>query len=288
MISYPQIDPVAIRIGPISIYWYGIMYLVGFGGGWWLGRRRAREAWRGWRQEQVDDLVFYIVLGVLLGGRLGYVLFYDFGNFLADPVSLFKVWQGGMSFHGGLIGVILAMVLFARRRETTFFNVADFVAPLVPIGLGAGRVGNFINGRLWGKETDLPWGMMFPDPRAGGVPRHPSQLYEVLLEGVALFVVLWLFSKRPRPVMATSALFLLLYGVFRFSVEFVRVPDPQYGYLAFGWVTMGQLLSLPMVFAGALMLWYAYARIPVAAPAEPPRDPGGNPEGKASRKKRKG
>lgn len=286
MLAYPQIDPVALRIGPISIYWYGIMYLVGFGGGWWLGRRQAREVWRGWRPEQVDDLVFYIVLGVLLGGRLGYVLFYDFGSFVADPLSLFKVWQGGMSFHGGLIGVICAMVLFARRRDTTFFNVADFVAPLVPIGLGAGRIGNFINGRLWGKETDLPWGMVFPDTRAGGVPRHPSQLYEVLLEGLVLFIVLWLFSRRPRPTMAVSALFLLLYGVFRFSVEFVRVPDAQYGYLAFDWVTMGQVLSLPMILAGAFMLWYAYARTPAAAPAQP-KESSGKEKGKGSRTKRR-
>ncbi len=287
MLPYPQIDPVAFRIGPISIYWYGIMYLIGFGGGWWLGRRRAREVWRGWRQEQVDDLVFYIVLGVLLGGRLGYVLFYDFGSFLADPISLFKVWQGGMSFHGGLIGVILAMWLFARRRDTGFFNVADFVAPLVPIGLGAGRIGNFINGRLWGKETDLPWGMVFPDSRAGGVPRHPSQLYEVLLEGVVLFVVLWLFSRRPRPTMALSALFLMLYGVFRFLVEFVRVPDVQYGYLAFDWVTMGQVLSLPMILAGAFMLWYAYGRAPAASPVVPPKEIGRKRKGKGSRKKRR-
>ncbi len=287
MLTYPEIDAVAFRIGPISIYWYGIMYLIGFGGGWWLGRRRARDVWRGWRGEQVDDLVFYIVLGVLLGGRLGYVFFYDFGGFLANPVSLFKVWQGGMSFHGGLIGVMFAMWYFARRRETTFFHVADFVAPLVPIGLGAGRVGNFINGRLWGKETDLPWGMVFPDPRAGGVPRHPSQLYEVLLEGVVLFIVLWLFSRRPRPVMAVSALFLLLYGVFRFAVEFVRVPDAQYGYLAFGWVTMGQLLSLPMILAGAFLLWYAYTRPPAAAPAEPMAESGGNRKGKRLGKRRR-
>ncbi len=288
MLPYPQIDPIAFSIGPISIYWYGIMYLIGFGGGWWLGRRRAREVWRGWRAEQVDDLVFYIVLGVLLGGRLGYVVFYDFGGFLANPISLFKIWQGGMSFHGGLIGVILAMVLFARRRDTTFFNVADFVAPLATIGIGAGRIGNFINGEIWGKETDLPWGMVFPDARAGGVPRHPSQLYEMLLEGVVLFIVLWLFSRRPRPVMATSALFLMLYGVFRFSVEFVRVPDAQYGYLAFGWVTMGQVLSLPMILAGGFMLWYAYTRPPAAVvSAEPPSESGGQRKGKGSRKKRR-
>ncbi|MDH3413259.1 MAG: prolipoprotein diacylglyceryl transferase [Gammaproteobacteria bacterium] len=283
MLPYPQIDPIAFRIGPVSVYWYGIMYLIGFGGGWWLGRRRAREVWRGWREEQVDDLVFYIVLGVVLGGRLGYVFFYDFNNFISNPVSLFKVWQGGMSFHGGLIGVITAMWIHARMRGTTFFNVADFIAPLATIGLGAGRLGNFINVELWGKETDLPWGMVFPDPRAGGVARHPSQLYEMLLEGVVLFIVLWLFSKRPRPAMATSALFLLLYGVFRFSVEFVRIPDAQYGYLAFGWVTMGQLLSLPMVLAGALMLWYAYTRTPAA----PPKETSGKGKKKPSGKKRK-
>ena len=287
MLPYPQIDPVAIQIGPVSIYWYGIMYLIGFGGGWWLGRLRSREVWRGWREEQVDDLVFYIVLGVVLGGRLGYVFFYDFAGFTADPVSLFKVWQGGMSFHGGLIGVMLAMWVFARRRDTTFFNVADFVAPLVPIGLGAGRLGNFINSEIWGKPTDLPWGMVFPDSRAGGVPRHPSQLYEMLLEGVVLFIVLWLFTKRPRPVMATSALFLLLYGVFRFAVEFVRVPDAQFGYLAFGWVTMGQVLSAPMILAGALMLWYAYALGPQTAPAEPPAETTQKRKGKRSGKKRK-
>ncbi len=287
MLPYPEIDPIAFRIGPISIYWYGIMYLIGFGGGWWLGRRRTRDVWRGWREEQVDDLVFYIVLGVLLGGRLGYVFFYNFSGFLASPMSLFMVWQGGMSFHGGLIGVMVAMWLFARRRDTTFFNVADFLAPLTPLGLGAGRVGNFINGEIWGKETDLPWGMVFPDARAGGVPRHPSQLYEVMLEGVVLFVVLWLFSRRPRPVMATSALFLLLYGVFRFAVEFVRVPDAQYGYLAFGWVTMGQVLSSPMIIAGAFMLWYAYARPPAAASAAPRVENNGNRKQKRSGKKRR-
>ena len=287
MLSYPQIDPVAFRIGPVQIYWYGIMYLMGFGAGWWLGRRRAREPWRGWRPEQMGDVMFYLVLGVVLGGRFGYALFYNFSNSLSDPLSIFKVWEGGMSFHGGLIGVLVAMWLFARHRQTGFFNVADFVAPLVPIGLGAGRVGNFINGRLWGGETDLPWGMVFPGARAGGVPRHPSQLYEALLEGAVLFLIIWLFSRRPRPAMAVSSLFLAFYGVFRFGVEFVRVPDEQYGYLAFGWVTMGQALSLPMILAGAGMFWYAYRRVPAAAPAEPPPAESPKTRRKGPRKKRR-
>lgn len=266
MLTYPDIDPVAISLGPIRIYWYGIMYLIGFGAGWWLGRLRAKQPWRGWRPEQMDDVMFYVVLGVVLGGRFGYVLFYNFPYFLSNPLSVFKVWEGGMSFHGGLIGVLIAMALYARRRGIGFFGVADFIAPLVPIGLGAGRIGNFINGRLWGKETDLPWGMVFPGPGAGGVPRHPSQIYEALLEGVVLFLILWLFSRRPRPAMAVSALFLLFYGLFRFSVEFVRVPDEQFGYLAFDWVTMGQVLSLPMILAGAGMFLYARKRAPAEAP----------------------
>ncbi|MDX1514253.1 MAG: prolipoprotein diacylglyceryl transferase, partial [Gammaproteobacteria bacterium] len=270
--------------------WYGIMYLIGFGAGWWLGRVRAKQVWRGWRPEQVDDVMFYVVLGVVLGGRLGYVLFYNFSHFISSPLSVFKVWEGGMSFHGGLLGVILAMWLYARRRDTGFFNVADFIAPLVPIGLGAGRIGNFINGQLWGKETDLPWGMVFPGPGAGGVPRHPSQLYEALLEGAVLFTILWLYSRRPRPAMAVSALFLLFYGLFRFSVEFVRIPDAQYGYLAFGWVTMGQVLTLPMILAGAGMFLYARRRAPAATPPPEQAPPAkANTPGKRRkpRKKRK-
>jgi phosphatidylglycerol:prolipoprotein diacylglycerol transferase len=268
MLTYPNIDPVAISLGPIRIYWYGVMYLIGFGAGWWLGRLRAKQPWRGWRPEQMDDVMFFVVFGVVLGGRFGYVLFYNFSYFISNPLSVFKVWEGGMSFHGGLVGVLIAMAIYARRRGIGFFSVADFIAPLVPIGLGAGRIGNFINGRLWGKETDLPWGMVFPG--AGSVPRHPSQLYEALLEGVVLFLILWLFSRRPRPAMAVSALFLLFYGLFRFSVEFLRVPDEQFGYLAFGWVTMGQLLSLPMILAGAGMFLYVRKRAPTAAsPAAP-------------------
>lgn len=260
MVNYPSIDPVAFSLGPVKVHWYGIMYLIGFAGAWWLGRLRARRPASGWQPEQVDDLIFYGALGVILGGRLGYVLFYDFAHTLAEPLSLFKVWQGGMSFHGGLLGVLAAMGIYARKIDKSFFQVTDFIAPLVPIGLGAGRIGNFINSELWGKVTELPWGMVFPDPRAGSLPRHPSQLYEAALEGLALFLILWFFSRKRRPTMAVSGLFLLCYGLFRFAVEFVRVPDAHIGYLASGWLTMGQTLSLPMVLTGMILLGWAYLR----------------------------
>lgn len=260
MLQYPAIDPVALDLGFVKVHWYGLMYLGGFAGGWWLGRRRARDAWRGFDARSIDDLLFYIAIGVIVGGRLGYMAFYDFGRLADDPAAIVRVWQGGMSFHGGLIGVLTAMWLFARKTGRTFFQTTDFMAPFVPLGLGLGRIGNFINGNLWGKPSELPWAMVFPAPEAGGVPRHPSQLYEVLLEGVVLFVVLWLYSRKPRPLMAVSALFLLCYGAFRFAVEFLRVPDADLDYLALGWVTMGQVLSLPMVVAGAALLLIANAR----------------------------
>jgi phosphatidylglycerol:prolipoprotein diacylglycerol transferase len=255
---FPHINPIAFSIGPLHVHWYGLMYVAGFLAGWTLGRRRAAHPGSGWSGEDVDRLVVYGAFGVLLGGRLGYVLFYNLPTYAAHPLEVFAIWQGGMSFHGGLLGVLVAVWLFAKRTGRTFFDVTDFLAPLVPLGLGAGRIGNFINGELWGKVSHLPWAVVFPDPRAGGVPRHPTELYEAFLEGIVLFIVLWFFSMRPRPRMAVSGLFLLCYGVFRFAVEFVRLPDPQLGYLAFGWVTMGQILSTPMILAGATLLWLAY------------------------------
>ena len=256
MLTFPAINPVAIQIGPIAVHWYGLMYLLGFGAGWWLGRRRTREAWREWKLREVDDLIFYAAIGVIVGGRIGYVFFYDMSTFIQSPLSLLKIWQGGMSFHGGLLGVLAAMWLYGRRTGRTFFQVTDFIAPLCPLGLGAGRIGNFINGELWGKATNLPWGIIFPDPRAEGLARHPSQLYQALLEGVVLFAILWVFSRKARPTMAVSGLFLLTYGIFRFAVEFVRLPDAHIGYLALEWVTMGQLLTVPMILAGiGLLLW---------------------------------
>ena len=259
MITYPEIDPIAFSIGSFAVRWYGLTYLAGFTAFWLLGRVRAARLQPAWRPTEIDDLLFYAAIGVILGGRLGYVLFYDTARTLAEPLSVFKVWQGGMSFHGGLLGVLVAMAWYARSTGRTFFQVTDFIAPLVPLGLGFGRLGNFINAELWGKVTELPWGMVFPGA-AGALPRHPSQLYQALLEGVALFIILWLFSRRPRPAMAVSGVFLIGYGVFRSLVEFVRVPDQHLGYLAFDWLTMGQLLSLPMVLAGVLLVGWAYRR----------------------------
>ncbi len=266
---YPEFDPVIVHIGPAALRWYGLMYLLGFGGAWWLGRRRARAAGSPVRPEQLDDLIFYGALGVILGGRVGYILFYDFSQWLADPLLLLRIWQGGMSFHGGLLGVLAAMLWFGRRHGLGFLRVSDFVAPLVPVGLFFGRIGNFINGELWGAPTGLPWGMRVPCAAHldlcmnklgldGGAaltpPLHPNQLYEAGLEGLLLFVVLWRYSARPRPLGAVSGLFLLGYGCVRFLIEFVRMPDSQLGYLAFGWLTMGQLLSLPMLAGGLWLL----------------------------------
>ncbi len=258
MLTYPKIDPVAVKLGPLKIHWYGIMYLIAFASAWWLGVRRARRPGSGWNPDQVSDLIFYGAMGVVLGGRLGYTLFYNFGHFLADPLSIFRIWEGGMSFHGGLLGVLVAMWLYGRKYHRRFFELTDFIAPLVPIGLAAGRLGNFINGELWGRPTDVPWAMVFPG--AGPLPRHPSQLYELLLEGVLLFIIVWFYSARPRPRMAVSGVFALGYGSFRFFVEFFREPDAHIGYLAFGWLTQGQLLSVPLILLGVLLLWLAYRR----------------------------
>ncbi|HLF95683.1 MAG TPA: prolipoprotein diacylglyceryl transferase [Methylococcaceae bacterium] len=256
MLSFPRIDPVAVAIGPLKVHWYGLMYMIGIGGAWWLARRRAQDM----TGEQVDDLAFYVAVGLVLGGRIGYVLFYNLPAFVLDPLLIFRVWEGGMSFHGGLLGALVGAGWCARRHNLGFFMLTDLGSPLVPIGLFAGRIGNFINGELWGKATDLPWGMIFPD--AGSVPRHPSQLYEALLEGALLFTVLNLFVLDSRPRMAPTGLFLLGYGLCRFGVEFVREPDAQIGYLAGGWLTMGMLLTLPMIAGGAVLLFFAYRRSP--------------------------
>jgi len=251
MLIHPQFDPIAIHLGPFGIHWYGLMYLAGFLAFLWLGKRRIHQHpdW-GWSEQDLDDMLFYGALGVILGGRLGYVLFYQPEQFLAHPADIVKVWQGGMSFHGGFLGVLAAMALFARKTGKRWLAIMDFVAPMVPVGLGAGRLGNFINGELWGKATDLPWGMVFPQVDA--LPRHPSQLYEFGLEGVLLFTLLWLYSSKPRPVGAVSALFLIGYGSSRFLVEFARQPDSFLGPLALG-MSMGQWLSLPMVVVGIWM-----------------------------------
>ena len=293
MIAQPDINPVAFEAGPLKVHWYGLMYLFGFAAGWWLGRRRAREPWRGLRSADMDDVLFFAVLGIVVGGRLGYILFYGFERILGDPLYLLRVWEGGMSFHGGLVGVIVAMAWFARSRGLAFFQVADFIAPLVPPGLFAGRIGNFINGNLWGAPTDLPWGVVFRNPAAGGVPRHPSQLYEALLEGAVLFVVLWLYSRSPRPLRCVSGLFLLGYGILRFAVEFVRVPDSHLGYLAFDWVTMGQILTLPMIVAGAALLWWGARRGEMPVPREtagpaPAAGTAGPRRGRRGKRRRKG
>lgn len=259
MLVHPDFDPVAFALGPLQIRWYGLMYLLGFAAGWALGRYRASRPHSGWTKAQVDDLVFYIALGVILGGRIGYILFYGLDGFLKNPLIVLRIWEGGMSFHGGFLGVLAAMALFARKYGRGFWATIDFIAPLIAPGILFGRIGNFINGELWGRVTDLPWGMVFRQT-GDGLPRHPSQLYEAALEGVTLFVIVWLFSAKPRPTMAVSGVFALTYGLFRFAVEFVRQPDPQLGYLAWGWLTMGQVLSLPLVAVGMILLSLAYRR----------------------------
>lgn len=263
MLQYPSINPVAFSIGPLTVHWYGLMYLVGFLGAWILLSVRCRGERRSlsFTTENVSDIIFYGALGVIIGGRIGYVLFYNFSEFIHAPWTIFQVWKGGMSFHGGLIGVILAMVLYSRKIPCHPADLTDFIAPVVPIGLGAGRIGNFINGELWGRTTDVPWGMIYP---SGGVlPRHPSELYEFLLEGVLFFIILWWFSVKPRPRYAVSGLFLLCYGVFRFFVEFFREPDSQLGYVLFHWMSMGQLLCVPMIVVGVGMIAYAFSRFNV-------------------------
>ena len=292
MITYPNINPVAFHIGSLPVYWYGFMYLIGFVGAWLLGNYRARHSQGVWTTEQVSDLIFYGALGVVIGGRVGYMVFYNFSTLIDSPLSLFRTWEGGMSFHGGLLGVLIAMGFMARRFHKSFFDITDFLAPLAPLGLAAGRLGNFINGELWGRATDVPWGMVFP--RVDNLVRHPSQLYEFFLEGVVMFIVLWCYSakKWPNTPIANevaarrevvsnrsvqivhedceqpkqrscnfigdgrvSALFLLLYGCFRFIVEYFREPDAQWGLVLFNSMSMGQLLSIPLVLFGMILWW---------------------------------
>jgi len=254
MLVHPQIDPIAFSIGPLAVRWYGLMYLAGFAAGWWLGLRRIARGAAPVTRRQFDDLLFLAVLGVILGGRLGYVLFYKPGHYLSNPLEIFAIWQGGMSFHGGLLGVMLAMSFAAWRHRIDYLRLMDFVAPLCPLGIAAGRMGNFINGELWGRVTDVPWGMVFRG--AGDAPRHPSQLYQFALEGGLLFIILWWYSAKPRPRGAVSALFLIGYGSLRFIAEFGREPDAFLGYLAMG-LTMGQWLCLPMVAGGLALFWWS-------------------------------
>lgn len=260
MFNYPVIDPVLIELGPLRVHWYGLMYLGGFLAAWLLGKNRSRRAWSPVRGDQVEDLVVFAAFGVIIGGRCGYVLFYNFDKWIADPLWLFRVWEGGMAFHGGLVGVIVAVWLYARRIGQPLLAVSDFVAPLVPIGLGLGRLGNFIGQELWGRPTDLAVGVVFPrDPEQ--LARHPSQLYQALLEGAVLFFILWWFSRRPRTMAMVSGMFLIWYGLFRFLVEFVREPDQHIGFDFLEWMTRGQVLSAPMVAAGIGLCAWAHFRV---------------------------
>lgn len=255
MLVHPQFDPVAISLGPVSVHWYGLMYLLGFLMFFALGRYRIKQGPKAVvTTELLDDILFYGMLGVIVGGRLGHVLFYQFGHFLDNPLYVFAIWEGGMSFHGGFLGVIVAMIILARKHGVHWLNITDFGVPLVPLGLGAGRIGNFINGELWGRPTDVSWGMIFP--YVDDLPRHPSQLYQFFLEGIVLFLLVWIYSTKPRPMGAVTGMFMIGYGVVRSIAEFFREPTEGFmGLLTFG-ISMGQWLSIPMILAGfALIVW---------------------------------
>lgn len=270
-----DIDPIALQLGPLAIHWYGLTYLIAFALAYWLGTRRLRAGRLPVSEQAFSDLMFYGMVGVVAGGRIGYMLFYGYAKLIAEPLSFFRVWEGGMSFHGGLLGVMLATWWWSRKHRLHVFDTLDFVAPLVPTGLFSVRIGNFVGGELWGRISDVPWAMIFPnalpqqysievlrDMQASGaldgLARHPTQLYEAGLEGVTMFLLLWWFSNRPRPRYAVAGMFALLYGVFRFAVEFLREPDAHIGFIAFDWLTMGMLLSLPLVAVGLLLLWMSH------------------------------
>ena len=257
MLAYPEIDPVAFAFGPVKVHWYGLTYLAGLAFAWWLAVRQTQRPGSVLKREQVDDLIFYAAIGIVLGGRMGYAFFYGGERLAEDPAWLLRVWQGGMSFHGGLLGVIAAMWLFARRQGIAIGPLLDFIAPLAPVGLALGRLGNFIGQELWGRASDVSWAMVFPkDPLQ--LARHPSQLYQFALEGVLLFVIILAFSSRPRPTWATAGLFAVGYGCLRFIAEFFREPDAHLGFQALGWVTRGQLLCLPMIAIGCYLMYLAY------------------------------
>jgi len=279
MLTYPAIDPVIFSIGPVAVRWYGVTYVIAFAIAWWLGRKRASQPGSTWKPTDVDDIIFYGALGAIIGGRLGWVLFYGIERLADEPTMIFKVWQGGMSFHGGLIGVLIAEAILARRRGHRIADMFDFIAPLPGLGILSVRIANFINGELWGKPTTVPWGFLV-DPANLHEPQqrealslcarfdispcvlqlHASQLYEGLLEGLVLFSILWVYTSKPRPRLAPTGLFLICYGLARFAVEFVRIPDENRGYLLFDWVTMGQILTTPMIIAGFALMIIAYRR----------------------------
>lgn len=253
MLVFPQFDPIAFSLGPLHVHWYGLMYLLAFTGAWFLAQWRVKHYRLDWTEEQIGDLIFYAAMGVIVGGRLGYMLFYKTQELIEHPLSLFKIWEGGMSFHGGLLGVLVALIFFAHKIHKSFWQVADFAVPLVPLGLATGRLGNFINGELWGRITDVPWGMVFP--QVDDMPRHPSQLYEFGLEGIILFICVWWYAAKPRPAGCVTGIFLIGYALCRLIVECFREPDAQLGYIAFNCLTMGQLLSIPMLLGGLFLWW---------------------------------
>ena len=270
MLTYPHIDPIALSLGPLKVHWYGLMYLLGFGSAYLLALWRAKRI--GWTNDQVADLIFYCAMGVIIGGRLGYVFFYGFDRFINDPLWAIRLWEGGMSFHGGFLGVLVAGFLFARRYNTPWLEITDLLAVIVPPGLLFGRIGNFIGGELWGRPVtspELPWGMVFPHVDA--LARHPSQLYEALFEGLVLFLVIFIFTLKPRPRMAASSLFLIGYGLARFNIEFFREPDADQGFVLFNWMTKGQMLTAPMIILGVVLLIISYRKSNVARVAEQSR-----------------